>query len=477
MEPSTTHMDRPHSHSGRKRRASPALACALIVSAVSFLSQSGTVAAADVNAQAADVSHPIFSVIVTRHGVRSPTKFPGGEYTWPKWDPVPDAFLTKHGYQLMTLMGVFYAKAVYPKGAVDCAKVFVYADKVQRTYLSAQALLEGLCGKAAIPIYHEPDVKAADPIFNGAGWVGQRIDSSASKDAVAAVAGSPLSTIVMGHAQDFSTFQQGILDSRCPLGSCTPIATAASKIPKTEGLAELDGPLDTASTYSEDVFLEYAQCRPIAEIAPKRGEDKFEANLQAGMQLHALAYRVNARNAYNPLVRGGTLLAHIVGMLDLKAGLPEVLRVDTPTEVKDVDLVIPSGHDTQLGALGGILDAHWAPVGGIVPDDMPPGSALVIDLVKTGTGYGVQLRFASMTLDQFRNKKDLKEGDPIRLTSVTGSSLCNSDPCVVPLEQFEGLALTLQAQQLVDPDWHFSNAGLQFAPLQDPDWTDADCKQ
>jgi hypothetical protein len=310
---------------------------------VSFLSQSGTVAAADVNAQAADVSHPIFSVIVTRHGVRSPTKFPGGEYTWPKWDPVPDAFLTKHGYQLMTLMGVFYAKAVYPKGAVDCAKVFVYADKVQRTYLSAQALLEGLCGKAAIPIYHEPDVKAADPIFNGAGWVGQRIDSSASKDAVAAVAGSPLSTIVMGHAQDFSTFQQGILDSRCPLGSCTPIATAASKIPKTEGLAELDGPLDTASTYSEDVFLEYAQCRPIAEIAPKRGEDKFEANLQAGMQLHALAYRVNARNAYNPLVRGGTLLAHIVGMLDLKAGLPDVLRVDTPTEVKDVDLVILSG--------------------------------------------------------------------------------------------------------------------------------------
>jgi hypothetical protein len=108
---------------------------------------------------------------------------------------------------------------------------------------------------------------------------------------------------------------------------------------------------------------------------------------------------------------------------------------------------------------------------------MPPGSALVIDLVKTGTGYGVQLRFASMTLDQFRDKKGLKEGDPIRLTSVTGSSLCNSDPCVVPLEQFEGLALTLQAQQLVDPDWHFSNAGLQFAPLQDPDWTDADCKQ
>ena len=78
MEPSTPHMDRPHSLSGRKRRASPALACALIVSAVSFLSQSGTVAAADVNAQAADVSHPIFRVIVTRHGVRSPTKFPGG---------------------------------------------------------------------------------------------------------------------------------------------------------------------------------------------------------------------------------------------------------------------------------------------------------------------------------------------------------------------------------------------------------------
>ena len=330
MEPSTPHMDRPHSLSGRKRRASPALACALIVSAGSFLSQSGTVGAAgsDVKAEAPDVSPPIFRVIVTRHGVRSLTKFPGGEYTWPKWDPVPDAFLTKHGYQLMTLMGVFYAKAVYPK---SCRRLR------QSIRLRGQGSTD-VPERASAPRRPLRESRHSDlsragresrrPDFlNGAGWVGQRIDSSASKDAVAAVAGSPLSTIVMGHAQDFSTFQQGILDSRCPLGSCTPIGTAASKIPKTEGLAELDGPLDTASTYSEDVFLEYAQCRPIAEIAPKRGEDKFEANLQAGMQLHALAYRVNARNAYNPLVRGGTLLAHIVGMLDLKAGLPDVLRV------------------------------------------------------------------------------------------------------------------------------------------------------
>ena len=43
------------------------------------------------------------------------------------------------------------------------------------------------------------------------------------------------------------------------------------------------------------------------------------------MRLHVLAYDVNARNAYNPLVQGGTLLVHIVAMLDQKAGRAGVL--------------------------------------------------------------------------------------------------------------------------------------------------------
>src|SRR5271166_2233917 len=116
----------------------------------------------------------------------------------------------------MTMMGQFYSDD--PKGApVNCKGVFVYADKDQRTLYTARALVEGLCGSPdAVPIFHEKDMSASDPIFNAMAWFAKTrgIDVDASKLAVAAVAGSPPSTIVMWHAEEFSTLQR-ILDTRC----------------------------------------------------------------------------------------------------------------------------------------------------------------------------------------------------------------------------------------------------------------------
>ena len=463
------------SRSSRGRRRLAALPCALLVTAVCFAGTVGSIGVAD----SADASRQIFTVIVTRHGVRSISNTPG-DYDWPSWEPVKASFLTKHGYQLMTLMGAFYGEKA--QGIpVDCNNgVFVYADKDQRTLLSAQALVKGLCPNVKVPIFHETDMSASDPIFNGAAWLSGlgRIDVGASVRAVAAVAGSPPSTIVMSHADDFSMFQ-GLLDTRCvPPKRCAPVAAGASTIEyKDEGLAELDGPLAKASTYAEDVFLEFAQCRPTAAIA-RRDDAELRTDLEAGMRLHVLAYDVNARNAYNPLVRGGTLLAHIVGMFDLKAGRQGVLKGLATPDLKDKVLAIFSGHDTQLGALGGILDAHWSPGGGIVPDDMPPGSALVFDLLQAESGaYGVRLRFASMRLDQFR-RNDRIDKDSIHMTPVTYTG-CQAGGCVIPLAQFESLALTLQAQGLVDNDWppYSSDPPPQMLEaLENPKWTDAPCR-
>ncbi len=83
-------------------------------------------------------------------------------------------------------------------------------------------------------------------------------------------------------------------------------------------------------------------------------------------------------------------------MLGQKAGRTGIFRRIATPVLQGKTLAIFSGHDTQLGALGGILNAHWNPEGGIVPDDMPPGSGLVFDLVRGPDGkYGVRLRFAS----------------------------------------------------------------------------------
>jgi 4-phytase/acid phosphatase len=455
---------------------------------------------------------PVFTIIVTRHGVRaiSPLKHDANtNYAWPDWTEVgpkdkDEPYLTGHGYRLMRLMGKFYREAQGAKGLpVDCSgkTAFIYADTAQRTLATAHALIEGLCGSPdALDVFHARDDGAKDPIFDATEWLSQlgKIDGFESKAAVAAVAGSPYSSLVMQHADDFATFQR-LLDTRCPGGGCEPIVSAASLIeggkkPNAaneaaaadaanegkgkERLAALNGPLATASSYSEDLFLEFAQCRPEGQMTSLNSA-RFRAAFEAGMRLHVLAYDVNARNAYNPFVRGGTLLAHIAAMLGQKAGRTGIFRRIATPVLEGKTLAIFSGHDTQLGALGGILNAHWNPEDGIVPDDMPPGSALVFDLVRAPDGeYGVRLRFASMTLNQFRTEKPIEGGIKVSPVAYTG---CSGDGCVMPLAQFESLGLTLEAQGFVHDQWDAFPSKLEKDPgsstaLKDPSWTEPQCR-
>jgi 4-phytase / acid phosphatase len=466
-----------------------------------------------VSAQAAGQQvTPILTIIVTRHGVRSYAtpnlKKPTG-YNWACeppdarkhdcWDHVKDNDLTLHGYRLMTLMGGFYKE----KLSVDCSakNVFVYADTVQRTLATAHALVEGMCGlPKALDVFHKKDVddSSKDPIFNATDWLfgqGDRIDLSASLDAVTAAAGGDPSRPATENGLGFSKFQR-LLDTRCGSIPCDPISKASSSEFDNEhgkSLWTLKGPMDDVRTYSEDVFLEYAQCRPLKDIA-KLDDDKFWDALRAGIQLHVVAYAINARNAnhnfdqgkvYNPYVQGATLLWHIVAILDQKVGRTEVFGPSaTPSELdKNKDIVIFSGHDTQLAALGGILDADWQPEGGIVHSDMPPGSALVFDLMPDANGkYLVRLRFASMTLKQFVNESRLNDG--ISLTPVDyrfcntypNHCVCDSDGCSAPLEDFEKLVIDTanKIKNLVDFDWKVSPQSLppvSSAELNNPTWT------
>jgi 4-phytase/acid phosphatase len=463
-------------------------------------------AAAQAGAQSGS---PVFTIIVTRHGVRAispPTGDNWTDYAWADWSAVGADNLTRHGYRLMTLMGAFYREAQRAKGLpVDCSAktAFIYADTAQRTLGTAHALIEGLCGSPdALVVFHPKDAGdakgtkvatdagAKDPIFDAPDRLARlhRIDGFASRAAVAAVAGSPSSSLVMRHKDDFTTFQ-GLLDTRCRSGGCEPIVSAASAIeggmalaPANQGngggpLATLTGPIGTASSYAEDVFLEFAQCRPEGEIT-RLDRERLLAALAAGMRLHVLDYDVNARNAYDPLVRGGTLLAHLAALLDQKAGRPMLGRIATP-DLAGKTLFVFSGHDTQLGALGGILNAHWNPEGGIVRDDMPPGSALVFDLVRDAAGhYGVRLGFAAMTREQYRTDAPIDGGIKSTPVEYTG---CPAGGCVMPLAQFESLALTLDAQGLVDDGWDTSPSPLPQDPgssakLEDPPWTEAKCR-
>ena len=406
---------------------------------------------------------PVFAVVMTRHGVRSFTHTPAA-YTWPDWSPVAPGYLSAHGYRLMTYLGRYYRSYFNSIGLpMGCAAhgTYVYADLDQRTLETGRALIEGACGSPdALALYHDaqtgPDVN--DPLFDGTDWLvaAGKVDPAASK---AAVAAAMPPAIVSQHVSDFAELQS-LLDARCS-GTCPPVTSGASTIEAGKGLAELRGPVTTGASYAESLFLEQAQCAQAV---------KPDA-LAAAMRLHVLEYDVNARNAYNSQVRGGNIFAHLVGLLEEKAGVahPDV----TVPDVTHDNVAVISGHDTQLGALGGILNAHWALGEGLVSDDMPPGGALIFELYKTnGNAYRVRLKFAYETLAQFRHASELPNG--IALTPVRFAG-CSGSDCSAPLETFAALAHTLSQRGFVQQAWtSASDAELAFPALGDPSWTRCD---
>lgn len=407
---------------------------------------------------------PIFAVVMTRHGVRSFTHAPAA-YTWPDWSPVAPGFLSAHGYRLMTNLGRFYHSYFASIGlgmSCDPSGTYVYADLDQRTLETGRALIEGACGSpSALPLYHDATMGPGvnDTLFDGADWIvaAGKVDSEASRAAVAAVAPVPPSALVAQHAAEFAALQS-LLDARCS-ATCPPATSGDSSIGvKGKGLAEVAGPLDAGSSYAESLFLEQAQCAP--QLDP--------AKLAAAMQLHVLEYAINARNGYNSSVRGGNIFAHIVGLLEEKAGLPHP-DVAVPG-VAHANVAFLAGHDTQLGALGGILGAHWPLAHGLVPDDNPPGGALIFELYRTAAGeFRVRLRFVYDTLAQFRSDAALPDGIAVAPVRFSG---CSDDDCSAPLGHFAALARALAARGFVRHDWTpASDAAVDLAPLGDPSWT------
>jgi hypothetical protein len=83
-----------------------------------------------------------------------------------------------------------------------------------------------------------------------------------------------------------------------------------------------------------------------------------------------------------------------------------------------------------------------------------------------------------MALDQFRTEKPVEGAVKFVPVKYAG---CQEDGCVMPLAQFESLALTLEGQGLVVDGWDASSLRLPQDPgssaaLKDPKWTEPQCR-
>jgi 4-phytase/acid phosphatase len=348
-----------------------------------------------------------YALIVSRHGVRSPTWDAArlNDYstqTWPDWGVAPGE-LTPHGRAGVKLMGAYYREWLSKAGLFgatgcrDAARIYIHADAEQRTRETGRAFAESLLPGCEIPVAMEASGK--DPLFGGVGKADPALTGKAERDRL-----GPAAEVLTKYKLNFDALSYILTGG----GSAHQSLMGPAQAEAGDGAAaDIPAPLATASTLSEVFLLEYAEGMPESSLG--WGRLTKERLLQV-LELHEAYADVARRTPYVARTKGSNLLAHILASLEQAVSdKPVPGALGKPGGA----LAILAGHDTNLSNLSGMLDLSWK-VPGQVPDDTPPESALVFSLWREGAGgeWFVKLEFVTPSLDQMRHLEKLTPDSP-----------------------------------------------------------------
>jgi len=338
-----------------------------------------------------------YVVIVSRHGVRSPTWNAArlNQYSaqpWPDWGVAPGE-LTPRGRANVKLMGSYYRGWLLREhlfssdGCGDERHVHIRSDAEQRTRETGRAFAESLMPGCEIAVDSRSDGK--DPLFSGAGKPDAALARKAVRDR----------ELLADHLAAFDVLQF--------------ILTGGRTAPRT--LTESPaGPFATASSLSEDLLLEYTNGMQGSDLGWGR---LTKENLIQVLELHKLYADLTRRTPYLARARGSNLLAHILRSLEqAESGERIPGALGNPGDA----VLVLSGHDTNLSNLSGMLGLSWS-LPGYQPDDTPPGGALIFSLWRGGDarGYSVRVQFVAQSPDQLRNLEPLTFEEPPLLQEIS----------------------------------------------------------
>jgi 4-phytase/acid phosphatase len=358
-------------------------------------------------------------VILSRHGVRSPTWTQErldsySALPWPKWN-VPPGDLTSRGYQLVKQLGSFDRTALARDGlfaAQGCdaaAKTYIWADTDQRTVASGKALAEGLF-PGCPPEVHGLTAGENDPLFHPT--------ASGVKPAQADRAFAEFDARVKQQHDprqaELLTEMQRVLDGCAPMVACTPthapampllgVPTAAVR-GKSDHVVDLQGPLAQASSFAEDLLLEYADGMPMAQVGWGHVD---EPQLRRLLALHSDYFDLMHRTPEMARLEASNMLSHIVMTLRQAIDPQAATGALGPPGSR---LVVLAGHDTNLAGVAALLGLHWTLDGR--DDDTPPGTQLAFELWQYGPdSYSVRITVTMQTLQKLREMPALTMAAP-----------------------------------------------------------------
>lgn len=389
-------------------------------------------------APADDASQLKLVVILSRHGVRSPTwteeRLNGySAQPWPHWS-VPPGYQTDRGFELMKRFGSYdraslaEAGLVAAQGCADAASTYFWADTDQRTMESGRALAEGMFPGCVLQV-HSLGAGQNDPVFHPSRkGVGQADSDAAFAGFAARVQeqNDPELDELLGEMQN-------VLQGCAPKVACVPVHGLANQMAahgelavrgNGDHLVELQGPLAEASSFAEDFLLEYADGMPGEQVGWGKVD---EPQLQRFLALHSDYFELIHRTPALARIEASNLLLHLLRTLEQGVERRPVADAVGPAGSKVVVLV---GHDTNLSAVAALLGLHWTLDGR--KDDTPPGTELAFELWQDNRGaWSLRVTAAMQTLNQLRTVQELTVAAPPAHEMLTlqgcgvGASTCS----------------------------------------------------
>jgi 4-phytase/acid phosphatase len=381
-----------------------------------------------------------YVVILSRHGVRSPTAKPEdlNRYSaepWPDWGVAP-GMLTPHGRDLMRTLGAWdrtylaQQSLLAPAGCNDTKYVFAWSDSDTRTRESAAALLEGMLPGCDVATKSRP-TGDKDPLFDPFDSDIGPPDQSLSAAALLGQIGGRPEALVDLHRPALEELERVLLGC-IPGRNCPPALTASKRSVLAEPISvapgrrnaavDITGALRTGSSLAEDLLLEYLN----GWTGQNLGWGRLNAsNLQEIMRLHTGYADLARRTPYIARARGSNLLSRILYSLQqaqsgkaVKGALGSV----------DGRILLLMGHDTNASNISGMLGISWL-LPGDQPNDPVPGGALVFELrrSKDTKQYAVRTYYAAQSHNQMRDAIPLTPDNPplrapIFIPGCSGSS-------------------------------------------------------
>ena len=376
-------------------------------------------------APAPEAEQLVYAVYVLRHGVRSPTSDVAqyGRFSsakWPQW-PVPPGYLTTHGYELIKELGGYDReelaahRLLTPDGCSDADRVSIHADSDQRTRETAKALAEGMFPGCRVAVRSSQE-GTNDPLFHLPAAGVSRMQADAATIAVLHRVGNDPKSVAAMHRPRLADLDHVL--ATCGSATVAQARTSIFDVPASidhgddDHLVTMRGPLNTASTLSENILLEYVEGMPATDVGWGCVDG---TKLRELIDLHTKASDLTQRTPEVAVPQAAALLRVIERSIMQAATGRETPGAEGKPENK---LLVLVGHDTNLNHLAGALGVHWMLDGR--RDDTPPGSGLVFELWKNRRlkTYSVRIFYIAQTLEQMRNTIPLTPKDPPQKASV-----------------------------------------------------------